>query len=108
GSPEAVGVKAAAENELVEKVGSTDAAGEPAQSPAAVGSSSVPVSGVASNVPTVVKESISEAHQPPEAAAVPEVVNEKKDVEKELLNTVESTDAAGEPAPTTTDEPAPT
>jgi hypothetical protein len=109
--PEAVGEKALVENELLKKVRSTDATGEPAPSPDAAGTHSAPVSSVASNVPAVVKESISEAHQPAEAAAAQEVVNEKKDVESELLRTVKSTDAAGEPAPTTvaaTTEIAPT
>jgi hypothetical protein len=100
-SPEAVEEKALVENELLKKVASTDATGEPAPSPDAAGTHSAPVSSVASNVPAVVKESISEAHQPAEAAAAQEVVNEKKDVESELLRTVKSTDAAGEPAPTT-------
>ncbi|KAL9624563.1 MAG: hypothetical protein Q9160_001227 [Pyrenula sp. 1 TL-2023] len=50
-------------------------------------------------VPEVVKESISEAHQAPEAAASPEAVAEKKEVESELLKDVKKTDAAGEPAP---------
>jgi hypothetical protein len=99
-SAEAVSEKALVENELLSKVKSTDAAGEPAPSPAAEGTSSEPVSSVASNVPAVVKDSISQAHQPVEAAAAQEVVNEKRDVESELLREVKATDAAGEPAPT--------
>ena len=99
-SAEAVSEKALVENELLSKVKSTDAAGEPAPSPAAEGTSSAPVSSVASNVPAVVKDSISQAHQPAEAAAAQEVVNEKRDVESELLREVKPTDAAGEPAPT--------
>jgi len=99
-SAEAVSEKALVENELLSKVKSTDAAGEPAPSPAAEGTSSAPVSSVASNVPAVVKDSISQAHQPAEAAAAQEVVNEKRDVESELLREVKPTDAVGEPAPT--------
>jgi hypothetical protein len=99
-SAEAVSEKALVENELLGKVKSTDAAGEPAPSLAAEGTSSAPVSSVASNVPAVVKDSISQAHQPAEAAAAQEVVNEKRDVESELLREVKPTDAAGEPAPT--------
>jgi hypothetical protein len=99
-SAEAVSEKALVENELLGKVKSTDAAGEPAPSLTAEGTSSAPVSSVASNVPAVVKDSISQAHQPAEAAAAQEVVNEKRDVESELLREVKPTDAAGEPAPT--------
>jgi hypothetical protein len=99
-SAEAVSEKALVENELLSKVKPTDAAGEPAPSPAAEGTSSAPVSSVASNVPAVVKDSISQAHQPAEAAAAQEVVNEKRDVESELLKEVKPVDAAGEPAPT--------
>src|SRR5271156_14740 len=42
-----------------------------------------PVSSVASNVPAVVKDSISQAHQPAEVMAAQEVVNNKRDVENE-------------------------
>ena len=45
-------------------------------------SSGIPI---ASNVPDTVQESISKAHQSPEAAAVPEAVQEKSAVESELL-----------------------
>lgn len=99
-SAEAVSEKALVEDELLSKVKRTDAAGEHAPSPAAEGTSSEPVSSVASNVPAVVKDSISQAHQPAEAAAAQEVVNEKRDVESELLREVKPTDAVGEPAPT--------
>ena len=99
GSAEAVGEKALVEDELLKKVKSTDAAGEPAPSSTAPVTSSAPVSGVAPSVPAVVKDSISQAHQPAEAAAAQEVVNEKRDVESELLREVKPTDAVGEPAP---------
>ena len=56
----------------------------------------------ATEVPEVVKESIAEAHKGPEAAASSEAVEEKKAVEAELLKDVETTDAAGEPAPSMT------
>jgi hypothetical protein len=56
----------------------------------------------ASGVPEMVKESMSEAHRDPEAAASAEAVKEKSEVEQELLAKVHSTDEAGEPAPTIT------
>jgi hypothetical protein len=61
---------------------------------------SATLSGPAPDVPEVVKESMAEAHKDPEAAASPEAVEEKKEVEQQLLREVKSTDAAGEPAPT--------
>ena len=100
GSAEVVGEKALVENELLKKVKSTDATGEPAPSPGAEGTSSAPVSSVADNVPATVKNSMTQAHQPAEAAAAQEVVNEKRDMESELLREVKSTDAVGESAPT--------
>jgi hypothetical protein len=54
----------------------------------------------ASDVPEVVQESQKEAHVDPEASANPEAVEEKKEVESELLKEVKKTDEAGEPAPT--------
>ena len=54
----------------------------------------------APGVPEPVKESIAEAHEPAEAAASPEAVEEKKAVEQELLAEVKTTEATGEPAPT--------
>ncbi|KAF7506478.1 hypothetical protein GJ744_011728 [Endocarpon pusillum] len=63
---------------------------------------SATVSGPAPDVPEVVKESLSQAHESPEAAASAEAVREKKEVEGELLQEVKSTDAAGVPAPTIT------
>jgi hypothetical protein len=61
---------------------------------------SATLTGPAPDVPEVVKESLSQAHQSPEAAASPEAVEEKKDVERELLQEVKPTDATGDPAPT--------
>ncbi|KAJ5093969.1 hypothetical protein N7456_009830 [Penicillium angulare] len=56
----------------------------------------------ASAVPEVVKESIAESDQGPEAAANKEAVAEKKDVEQELQKKVDVEESAGEPAPTET------
>ncbi|PPJ54806.1 hypothetical protein CBER1_04069 [Cercospora berteroae] len=53
-------------------------------------------------VPTEVKESQKEAHVAPEASANPEAVQEKADVEKELLQKVPESQAGGDPAPTVT------
>jgi hypothetical protein len=61
---------------------------------------SATLTGPAPDVPEVVKESLSQAHQSPEAAASPEAVEEKKEAERELLQQVKPTDAVGEPAPT--------
>lgn len=64
----------------------------------------------AGEVPEVVTESQKEARAPPEAAANPEAVGEKKEVESELLKEVKKTNESGEPAPTvtaTTSETAP-
>ena len=55
---------------------------------------------IASSVPDPVQESIAEAQQSPEAAANKEAVQEKSQVESELLKKVEPDDSAGEPAPT--------
>lgn len=51
-------------------------------------------------VPQVVKESIAEAHQGPEAAANKEAVGEKKQIEDELHQKVGVNESAGAPAPT--------
>lgn len=56
----------------------------------------------AQDVPEVVKESLAESHQSPEAATSEEAVKEKEAVEKELLQKVPATDGVGESAPTTT------
>lgn len=53
-------------------------------------------------VPEVVKESIAESHQDPEATANEEAVEEKKDVENELHKKVPVEESAGAPAPTAT------
>ena len=54
----------------------------------------------ASTVPDTVQQSIAEAHQAPEAAANREAVQEKSQVESELLKKVEPEESGGAPAPT--------
>ena len=58
--------------------------------------------GIAAGVPPVIKKSIAQAHESPEAATNSEAVQEKKAVESELLKEVKPVDVAGEPAPTAT------
>jgi len=53
----------------------------------------------AQDTPQVVKESIAESSQSPEAAAYKELISEKKAVEKELLAEIKPENATGEPAP---------
>ncbi|KAF2138564.1 carbohydrate-binding module family 48 protein [Aplosporella prunicola CBS 121167] len=53
----------------------------------------------ASDVPKPVADSIAEAHASPEAAANPEAVSEKKDMESELLDKVPESNETGKPAP---------
>lgn len=53
----------------------------------------------AQGTPQVVKESIAESSQSPEAAAYEELVSEKKAVEKELLAEIKPENSIGEPAP---------
>lgn len=55
--------------------------------------------GVASAVPGAVKDSISEAHAEPEAAAYEEPIREKTAVEEELLRKVPTHNESGEHAP---------
>ncbi|KAF9889147.1 hypothetical protein FE257_007636 [Aspergillus nanangensis] len=55
----------------------------------------------ADDVPNVVKKSISESHQDPEAAANRVAVEEKKEFEDELQHKVPLEQSAGAPAPTT-------
>ncbi|KAK2858550.1 hypothetical protein FQN49_004621 [Arthroderma sp. PD_2] len=54
----------------------------------------------AKQVPDLVKDSMSKAHSGPEAAGVPEMVKEKKDLEEELLDEVPPATGSGQPAPT--------
>ncbi|KAM5444884.1 Cruciform DNA binding protein [Microsporum ferrugineum] len=55
----------------------------------------------AKQVPNLVKESMSKAHTDPEAACIPEMVKEKKELEQELLDEVPPATGSGQPAPTT-------
>ncbi|KAI1625477.1 hypothetical protein EDD37DRAFT_649800 [Exophiala viscosa] len=83
-STEAVREKAEVEQELLNKVSTTD----------------VDAQATSSVVPEVVQESVAEANTSPEAAASTEAVREKAQVEQELLTKVPETEEAGEPAPT--------
>lgn len=70
-------------------------------------------SSTSARVPATVRNSISMADKDPEAAASDEVVEEKKELERELLDEVPVRNEAGTPAPTTTasrieNAPAPT
>ncbi|CAI6342428.1 unnamed protein product [Periconia digitata] len=89
---EAVIEKKAVESELLSEVSETKPAAETFVKPAIA----------AKEVPAVVAESQKEAHAAPEAAANPEAVIEKKEVESELLKEVAKTNEAGAPAPTVT------
>ncbi|WEW55353.1 Cruciform DNA binding protein [Emydomyces testavorans] len=55
-----------------------------------------------SDVPEVVRKSLSEAHMDPEAASNREAVEEKREVEQELLRDIKRDESAGEPAPVVT------
>ena len=59
-------------------------------------------SGIASTVPDVVQESIAESHQSPEAAADKTMVEEKREMEQQLLKEVPKEEDVGEPAPSST------
>lgn len=100
---EAVAEKKAVESELLAEIPKTNEVGESAPVLTAATTETAPLATsepVAPEVPEVVAESQKEAHVSPEAAANPEAVSEKKEVEAELLKEVKSTDATGEPAPT--------
>ncbi|KAL1886197.1 hypothetical protein Plec18167_000126 [Paecilomyces lecythidis] len=90
-SAEAVREKQLFEEELRSKVRPDESVGAPA-----------PTYGrePAGDVPGVVKNSLQEAHQSPEAAASIQAVEEKKEFEDELTQKVKPTDALGQPAPT--------
>jgi hypothetical protein len=99
---EAVHEKKEVEAELLKEVKPTDEAGEPAPtiSAATTETAPAPTTTIAKEVPEVVAESQKEAHASPEAAANQEAVQEKKEVESELLKEVKPTNETGEPAPT--------
>ena len=141
-NPEAVREKSAVESELLKDVPRSEATGEHPPTSKALSGESLAAAGAATGatvgaataavtsavtgkdsdatphstsdeVPEVVKESIAESHQGPEATTNPEAVAEKSAVEAELLKEVKTTDETGEPAPTTsaattTTAPAPT
>lgn len=58
--------------------------------------------GAVNEVPSVVKNSLSEAHRDPEAAASEAAVQEKKEIEDELRQKVGLDESPGTPAPTST------
>lgn len=62
----------------------------------------------AREVPQIVKDSLAEAHQDPEAATNRLAVEEKKDVEQELHEKVKVEESAGTPAPTVSASTQPT
>jgi len=91
-NPEAVTEKSAFEKELLAKVPTNNETGEAA-----------PVAGVIEpEVPREVTESQRKAGEDAEAAASPEAVHDKSDMEKELLAKVPTAEGKGEPAPTET------
>jgi hypothetical protein len=96
---EAVEEKKAMENELHRKVAVEQSTGAPAPTTAAQ-----PVK----DVPQIVKESIAESNETPEAAANKEAVEEKQAMESELQMNVPVEESAGAPAPTTTAATQPT
>ena len=59
-------------------------------------------SAIAPTVPDVVQESITESHQSPEAAADKTMVEEKREMEQQLLKEVPKEEDVGEPAPSST------
>lgn len=59
-------------------------------------------SAIAPTVPDVVQESIIESHQSPEAAADKTMVEEKREMEQQLLKEVPKEEDVGEPAPSST------
>ena len=126
GNPEAVQEKSAVEHELENKVPEEPATSEGsggkiagmAVGGAAIGgvagaavSHGLPASvqrsiddmnkgsAIAPTVPDVVQESITESHQSPEAAADKTMVQEKSEVEEQLLKKVRREDDVGAPAP---------
>ncbi|KAL9098927.1 MAG: hypothetical protein Q9163_005503 [Psora crenata] len=109
GNQEAVEEKTAMEKELESKVpeepatsegntvgGTSGVQSSVQQSTDAKDKNGIPI---APTVPDIVQESITESHQSPEAAGNSNMVSEKAAVEEELLKEIKPTDAAGEPAP---------
>lgn len=118
--PEASGIAAevqgknAVESELLEKVpeepptsegtASTVTGQLPTSNQESVASinAGADVNSTAKDTPEIVKESIAESGQDPEAAGNEEAVLEKKAVEKELLSEIKPETSTGEPAPNIT------
>jgi hypothetical protein len=86
---EAVLEKKAVEQELLSAVKPETSTGEPAPK----------IESVAKDTPGLVKESIAQSGQSPEAAANEEAVLDKKAVEQQLLSEVKPETSTGEPAP---------
>ncbi|KAL8928615.1 MAG: hypothetical protein Q9208_001849 [Pyrenodesmia sp. 3 TL-2023] len=97
GDTTAVDEKKAMENELLKKVPTENAVGQPA--PTASPALTDPGSAIAPTVPDVVQESIAVSHVSPEAAGDKAMVGEKSAMEAELLQKVPTENAAGQPAP---------
>ncbi|KAI9684488.1 MAG: hypothetical protein M1829_002298 [Trizodia sp. TS-e1964] len=97
-NPLAVAEKSTSETELLKQVKPDQSTGLSAPHPTGTATAQVPVA----EVPDVVKESIAEAHQSPEAAASHEAVAEKSAVEAQLLTEVKPEQGMGESAPTAT------
>jgi hypothetical protein len=91
--PEEVKEKSAVEKELLSEVPVAPATSEGAAGEGTAGD------GTAKDTPEVVKESIAESGQSPEAAGNEEAVLEKKAVEKELLSEIKPETSTGESAP---------
>lgn len=89
-----VSEKSAMEDELLKKIPTESAHGQPAPTASAASGSAI-----APTVPDVVQESIAEAHVSPEAAADGTMVGEKRAMEDELLKKVPTENAAGQPGP---------
>jgi hypothetical protein len=106
---EAVEEKKEVEAELLKEIKKTTESGEPAPTVTAATSETAPgldaqatTTSAVPEVPEVVTESQKEAHVSPEASANKEAVEEKKEVEAELLKEIKKTTESGEPAPTVT------
>lgn len=81
---EAVADKSAFEQELLNKVPESNAAGQSAED---------------KDVPATVYSSIEQSHSSPEAVANPEAVTDKAEVEQQLLQSIVKSEDHGEPAP---------
>jgi len=98
--PEEVKEKNEVEQELLKEVPVAPATSEGTASATEAAANSTSQS-TAKDTPEIVKESIAESGQSPEAAGNEEAVLEKKAVEKELLAEIKPDTSTGEPAPKT-------